>query len=121
MTAEPIPDFAPELESFVKSIDQHHFHFDGLILNRCLGSLNLSGNLSGNTPENFHENSKTNSPPLSSEVSQLLESLWAREDLAQSQLLNVLEQNRPIARLPELTRDVHTLEDLFHVALAFSQ
>lgn len=106
LTAAPIPDFAPELESFVKSIEQHRFHFDGLLLNRCLGALNSK---------------QPDSSSLNPEVSQLLESLWAREELAQSQLLNVLEQNRPIARLPELTRDVHTLEDLFHVALAFSQ
>lgn len=107
LTAAPIPDFAPELESFVKSIGQHRFHFDGLLLNRCLSGLKSA------------KQSETNAA-LGPEVTALLESLWAREELAQSQLLNVLEQNRPIARLPELTRDVHTLEDLFHVATAFS-
>lgn len=109
LTAAPIPDFAPELENFVKSIGQHHFHFDGLLLNRCLSSLQTRSGKSYSDPS------------LTPEVIHLLESLWAREDLAQSQLLTVLEQNRPIALLPELTRDVHTLEDLFHVALAFSK
>jgi anion-transporting ArsA/GET3 family ATPase len=101
MVTTPTPETVPEVNHFLSTLQEHHFHFDGLILNRTLGHLKTEQNQSELTA------------PF-----QVLHSLQNREELV---LNNLVKHPIPLcAKLPELARDVHTVEDLFHVAMAFT-
>jgi anion-transporting ArsA/GET3 family ATPase len=100
MVAAPSPELIPEIEHFIESLQTHRFHFDGVALNRTLGYL---------------KKSEPTADPLLNEAITLVEALQARESRTVSRM------SRPwIAKLPELSRDVHSVEDLFHVAQAFN-
>jgi len=100
MVVAPSPELVPEIEHFIKNLDEHHFHFDGVALNRTLGYLKKS--------------EETEDRALNSAL-ELVEALKARE------LRTTAKMTRGfIAQLPELSRDVHSVEDLFHVAQAFN-
>jgi anion-transporting ArsA/GET3 family ATPase len=107
LVAAPTPETAPELGHFLRQIDERGFHFDGVLLNRSLGHLALV--------------------PGSAEPSErLIASIVAREDLAYRRLRESSGNRgkRPelfYLRLPELARDVHGLEDLYHVASLFDR
>ena len=95
------PDTAPEAQHFIETLKTQKLHFDGLAVNRTLSYLKSSekGEGSQNT-----------------EALEIISALQKRE-------LRVLEQlkNNGVelsAKLPELARDVHSVEDLFHVAMA---
>jgi anion-transporting ArsA/GET3 family ATPase len=116
LVAAPSPEVAPEALQFVRSIREHRFHFDGVALNRTLGYLEIGP-----------EARQTGDPGLR-EAIRLLEALQARERAAVEGILGDLPRaaagaETPAdwleARLPELARDVHSVEDLFHVAMAF--
>ncbi len=103
MVTTPQPDTVGEATQFIRSIQDHRFHFDGVALNRTLSYL-PSGPGGGVNPN------------ISAGL-EIIAALQKRERL-------VLEQLRgnsiPIcATLPELARDIHSVEDLFHVAMAF--
>jgi anion-transporting ArsA/GET3 family ATPase len=103
MVAAPSPELVPEVEHFIASLSEHHFHFDGVALNRTLGYLK-------NPPASEIE---TRDSSLQKAV-KLVEALQAREARTTSKM-----SRNWIAKLPELSRDVHSVEDLFHVAQAF--
>jgi anion-transporting ArsA/GET3 family ATPase len=97
MVAVPAPDSVPEALGFIENIHEHRFHFDGVALNRTLSYFKA--------PESSHD------PAL-----ELIRRLQEREHGVIDSL-----KHSPVplcAQLPELARDVHSVEDLFHVALA---
>jgi hypothetical protein len=100
MVSAATPDTAPEVHHFIDNLKQHRFHFDGIILNRTLTHLTLK-----------------DPPPGFEAAFDVLRSHKKREDQV---LQNLMRNPFPVcAKLPELARDVHSVEDLFHVAMAF--
>ncbi|MBI4926021.1 MAG: ArsA family ATPase [Bdellovibrio sp.] len=87
-----------ELEHFIQSLQQHRFSWDGIALNRSLSYLLVSGGPLGK----------------SLEIIQML------QNKEKTMLLEIQKKLQPksIMIVPELARDVHSLEDLYHVALA---
>ena len=99
MVTVPAPDSAPEALHFVENIKSHGFHFDGLALNRTLGYFE--------TP-----------PAQTNAAFDVIRAVQERE----RRVIETLSRSSVpfCAQLPELARDVHSVEDLFHVALALS-
>lgn len=103
MVAAPSPDLAPEVSHFIETLRQHRFHFDGIILNRTFSYL-------GELPA---------ASALQQEAFAIVKSLQKREKKVSDELKG--DAAFICARLPELARDVHSVEDLFHVAMAFDR
>ncbi|MEO7164925.1 MAG: hypothetical protein ABI041_18545, partial [Bdellovibrionia bacterium] len=101
MVATPTMDAIDEAKHFIASVHEHRFFFDGVILNRTLGYLDSKTSVEG------YEG-----------AFEVIRDLQAREH----KVLNNLNKTEiPIcAKLPELARDVHSLEDLFYVAMALN-
>ena len=100
MVTVPAPDTAPEALHFLEKVEAHGFRFDGIVLNRTL--------------DYFEKPVHADSPAL-----KVVRAIQEREK-------NVIESlaQRPLylsAKLPELARDVHSVEDLFYVALALEK
>ncbi|MCM2277737.1 MAG: AAA family ATPase [Oligoflexia bacterium] len=106
MVATPGTIGGGEVRHFLESVAKHGFHFDGVALNRTLGHLKA---LPGE--------------PEYPEARAVLRGLQEKEGAALSEALGQARRGGddiPVcARLPELARDVHSLEDLLHVSLAF--
>ncbi|MGK5081903.1 ArsA-related P-loop ATPase [Bdellovibrionota bacterium FG-1] len=102
MVTVPAPDTVPEALHFISNIHDHGFHFDGVAVNRTLSYLG---------PPQPSDSSASTEPAL-----EVIRAIQEREH----RVIEALAQ-RPIplcAKLPELARDVHSVEDLFHVAMA---
>ncbi len=104
MVAGPSPEAAPELDHFVRSIESHRFHFDGIAINRTLGYLGM-------------DTEAGDSPELKAALG-LIRALQQREHQAIEKLTAGSRSRALYSKLPELARDVHSVEDLFHVAMA---
>jgi anion-transporting ArsA/GET3 family ATPase len=101
MVTTPTPDTAPEVRHFLRTLQEHKLQFDGVALNRTFSDLKL--------PDQAE-----NEPAFA-----VLSALQAREGAVLKELAsNSIEL---CARLPELARDVHSVEDLLYVALAFDR
>ncbi len=103
VVSAPISGAAPEISHFIESIENHGFHFDGVALNRTLGYLRK-----GRTDKRKKPNQL---------AFQILDALQDREAEVTRQLQGVVPAY--FTTLPELARDVHSIEDLIHVATAF--
>lgn len=100
----PSPENAPELGHFLDQIRDRGFHFDGVILNRSLTHL---------------EDDRLAAQP----ANEIIAILKSREESALERLKAAAQKssknlNLFFLRLPELSRDVHSVEDLAHVAKA---
>jgi anion-transporting ArsA/GET3 family ATPase len=103
LVTTPTPDTVPEALHLVETLDLKGFRFDGVVLNRTLGYFSIS------------EDERRMGDPGLKEALALIDALQARE----RRVAEALVSRVPLtARLPELARDVHSLEDLVHVALA---
>jgi anion-transporting ArsA/GET3 family ATPase len=101
MVTTPSPDTVPEVKHFIETLRQYQFHFDGVALNRTLSYFKVPD------PKPGYEDAFS-----------VLKAHQVRE---QQVMENLMRNPIPVcAKLPELARDVHSVEDLFHVALAFS-
>ncbi len=101
MVTTPTPETVPEVRHFIQTIQENKFHFEGITLNRTLGYLQDKG------PSSTEERD----PSL-----QIVRALQEREEkVVKSLMENGIGLS---ARVPELARDVHSVEDLFHVAQA---
>ena len=101
MVTTPTMDAIDEAKHFIDSVHEHRFSFDGVILNRTLGYLDSKASVVG------YE-----------DAFEAIRDLQAREHRV---LENLVRTEIPIcAKLPELARDVHSLEDLFYVAMALN-
>lgn len=97
LVTTPSSDSGAEVRHFLKTLREHHFHFDGVALNRTLSGLKI---------------------PIRDEPAfEILKALQARE----RKVLTEFEKDsvEVSAVLPELARDIHSVEDLLYVALAF--
>ncbi|OFZ19632.1 MAG: hypothetical protein A2X94_17475 [Bdellovibrionales bacterium GWB1_55_8] len=103
MVTAPSPDTAPEVQQFIQVIQEHGFHFDGVALNRTLGYL-----------EGVEKAAKTSGNAEQAAAISILSALKEREKSAEETLR--AGAVRICARVPELARDIHSVEDLFYVA-----
>jgi anion-transporting ArsA/GET3 family ATPase len=110
MVASASETAAAEAVHFVESVRSHHFRFDGAILNRTLGHLKITD------PERME--ARADDTGGTTAAFKLLEHLISQEERVVSELKRTLSAE-PL-RLPELARDVHSLEDLLHVALSIN-
>jgi anion-transporting ArsA/GET3 family ATPase len=105
MVTNPAPDIAVEASHFIETLRQHRFHFDGVALNRTLGYLAL-GEADLREAQGARKDAFT-----------VIRALQERE---RSVVSGLAQRGVPLcAKLPELARDVHSVEDLFHVAMSF--
>jgi anion-transporting ArsA/GET3 family ATPase len=96
MVTVPAPDTLGEAMHFVENVREHGFNFEGVALNRTLG---------------YFE------PPT--QAGPALEAVRALQERERKVTEALARSPIPLcAMLPELARDVHSVEDLFHVALA---
>lgn len=109
MVTVPSPDTLPEARHFIESVREHGFHFDGVAVNRSLSY--LDGKDSPGAGDAGSPGSAEHKEAL-----RILRALQARE---RSALAGAADGIPICARLPEFARDVHSMEDLFHVAMAF--
>ena len=101
MVTTPTPDTAPEVRHFLNTLKDHRLHFDGVALNRTVTDLAL---------------------PESSGGEAAFEVLRALKEREKTVLAELKRNSIALcARLPELARDVHSVEDLLYVALAFDR
>jgi anion-transporting ArsA/GET3 family ATPase len=109
LVAAPTPDTVSEARHFIGSVREHRFRFEGLVMNRTLGYL-------ADHPEDW---ARLPAGPAREAARALIAALQAREARALAALGTL---KLPVyARLPELARDVHSVEDLLHVALALDR
>jgi len=101
MVTTASPESAPEIHHFIETLRTRGMHFEGVAINRMLTPLGQ--------PE----------PGSASDQSlELIQALQERENRIIGEICTL---EVPIcAKLPELARDVHSVEDLLHVALAFA-
>lgn len=101
MVTTPTPETLPEAQQFIQTLQKNGFHFEGVALNRTLSYLDLK-----TSPLGFEEQFG------------VLQALQERE---RSVSKNLVKNLIPVcAKIPELARDVHSVEDLFHVAMALN-
>ncbi len=101
MITTPTPEAVPEVSLFIDNLKKNHFQFDGMTLNRTLSHL--------------HADASGKSAPETDAIA-VIRSLQNRETYVIERLK---KEGIPIcATLPELARDIHSLEDLAHVAMA---
>ncbi len=104
LVASPQTENTFEIQHFIQSIQSHEFHFDGIILNRTLGTLA--------NPSSTLDNKELN------EALEILKALQSSEKKAIAELRQKLDSVTPDwILLPELARDVHSIEDLYYVAV----
>ncbi len=104
MVTTPTPENEAEIEHFIDTLRFNHLHFEGVIFNRTLSYL---------TDQPGSEKSQSTDPKWQSAYS-LIHALQERERRI---IKNFVKKPFPVcAKLPELARDVHSVEDLFHVA-----
>ncbi len=111
MVTTPTPETSPEVNHFIETLHHHQFNFDGIILNRTIGYLK---------PQ--EQSLASPSTPIGYEKAfAILEALQVREQKVLHELNDLMRNPLPFcAKLPELARDVHSVEDLFRVAMALS-
>jgi arsenite-transporting ATPase len=116
MVTTPAPDFAPEASHFIETLQNLHFNFDGVAVNRSLGYLRMDQEKDLDLKDTVGQPSESKSEEHRS--LKIIAGLKERERLS---LEGRFEGKRiPLCGLlPELARDVHSVEDLLHVAMAF--
>jgi len=125
IVSAPTPEMVPEIEHFIETLVRYHFHFDGIILNRTFGYL-----LPAHDPQHYvrahtHTQADTQTHTKTDALKagmDVIQALQRREAKIIEHLLRLprITGNPICAKLPELARDVHSVEDLLHVAMAFS-
>ncbi len=107
MVTVPAPDVVPEAKHFIQTLKDHRFHFDGVALNRTLGYMNVPGSQAAGGDAALEK------------AYEIIRAAQNRE----KRVISELESSSIALRalLPELARDVHSVEDLFYVAMAFDQ
>jgi anion-transporting ArsA/GET3 family ATPase len=108
LVTTPSPGIAPDIRHFVEQLKEHQMRFDGVSINRTLSYLNES--------QDSKEAGRATIATTDGE--RLVYELIERENQVIREI-RASTGNAPICSLlPEFARDVHTLEDLIHVARA---
>jgi hypothetical protein len=122
LVAAPSRDTAPDALHFVRTVQEHQFHFEGMVVNRCLSHLGPVQKTSGqDRPSALSAHQKT--------ALEVIAGLQEREKAALEDLhlqLKNLSTEGPgrsplCLTLPELARDVHSLSDLVEISRALEK
>lgn len=101
MVTTASPESAPEIQHFIETLKSRGMNFEGVAINRMLSPLGSPA-----------------PGAVSDTATALIESLQTRENQIVDQ---ICESDIPVCvKLPELARDVHSVEDLLYVALALA-
>jgi len=100
LVSSPSIHTLPQLKMLKESLEKESYAFDGLILNRSIDYMKAADTI--NSASDLTTGLK------------LIEEMRTRE----KQVLEELSSTLSCQRLPELSRDVHSMEDLYHVAKA---
>ncbi|MCC7441503.1 MAG: hypothetical protein IT285_07720, partial [Bdellovibrionales bacterium] len=121
LVAAPAADTAPDLQRFITSALERNLRLDGMILNRTYSGIALTEDDRARAAAE----ARAGRPGLG-EALEILESLAAEEKTVLADLESCLNGPRNesdargpapfLLRVPQLARDVHTLEDLAQVA-----
>ena len=109
MVTGPTPETLPEFEHFLETLQKRKLEFEGLIVNRTLGSIPVQTEDLQSAPTDLKRALET------------LQSLQEREKRVTAQLKYRALDKGFFIQIPELSRDVHQMEDLFHVSLSLDQ
>lgn len=113
LVTTPSPETGNELEGLQRAIQEKGFSFDGLILNRCLSTIEI-------------DRDSPFSNKISPKAYDLVESIQIREKWVNKRLVDTLTKAKENGKelvceqIPELNHDVHSIEDLIHVAQALT-
>ncbi len=107
LVTAPSPSTLPDVKEFARLLKKRQYYFDGVILNRTLGNL---------PSDDFHPKSDPEKRAL-----ELIESNLEREKKIVQGLDELFSgQDMFLERLPELTRDIHSIGDLNYVSHYFA-
>ena len=107
MVTTPMAGSLPEIRHFIDTLDERKLAFEGLALNRTFSPLQAA-RLEGKPSEKMKE------------ALTIIQGLQLREQQALDPA-GGLGKIPVCAKLPEFARDIHSIEDLIHVAMAFDQ
>lgn len=103
MVTTASPESAPEIQHFIDTLKSREMNFEGVAINRMLSPLGQP---------------KTNAGTDADDAVALIQSLQERENQVVDEICS---SDIPVCvKLPELARDVHSVEDLLYVALALA-
>jgi anion-transporting ArsA/GET3 family ATPase len=100
----PTTETLPEFEHFMRQLDERKLPFEGVFVNRTLGSIPLT------------EAERKVTEPATAAALKTLSSLQDREKEVTARLKEKTEQHGFFIPVPELSRDIHSIEDLLHVS-----
>ena len=118
LVAAPTPQNTSEIGHFINSLTEHRFRFDGMIINRALGYLKETQSTQTSVPLEIQD-ALNLIDAISKQETLALDSLAARLTLSNDGYKGQMTDQVFCAKLPELARDIHSVEDLFHVAMVF--
>ncbi len=104
LVTTPNTELTSEMNHFVQLLQEHKLNFEGIALNRSLSYLKEI-----TTTEGADQNTMA--------ALEIIRLLKEREKKIVSEIELSLRPKK-LFKLPELVRDVHSLEDLYHVAMA---
>jgi anion-transporting ArsA/GET3 family ATPase len=113
MVTTPSPGTAPDVKHFVRQLAEKKMNFDGIAINRSLRHLD-------DPTERAHEKNEAPRFKASPAAERLLRGLIDREKRVIQELRESAGDAPVCSELPELARDVHSIEDLLHVAIALA-
>ncbi len=136
MVTTPTLETQNEMNHFLDQLEHHQFNYDGVVFNRLMLPLKMSPQQT--TPKtagaseaaDVRADRSQESTTAESAADAALEQAFAiirarqvREGAVLSKLKesSLLKMAALCARVPEFARDIHSLEDLFHVALVLDQ
>ncbi len=106
LVAAPSSDLAPDIRHLVGQLNEKGFQFSSFFINRCVSSLNTQDW----TP--MEKNEK--------EALELIEDIQTQEKETIEEIFNFLQSNQNtepyFKKIPQMSRDIHSMEDLFYVA-----
>lgn len=103
LVSAPRPEMIPEFSHLVRTLSERKLHFEGIIANRTLSEIPILDS--------------ERADPLWSGSIRLIESIQTTERKVLAQLEQILpDPSLAWIKVPELTRDIHCMEDLAQVA-----
>jgi anion-transporting ArsA/GET3 family ATPase len=101
MVTTAAPEAAPEVRHFIETLKSREMNFEGVVINRLLSPLGK--------------------PEVGSASERSLDLVQKLQDREAQIVKQICSADIPVCvRLPEMARDVHSVEDLLHVALALA-
>lgn len=120
LVTAPSPDTAPEASHLLESLRERDFNFDGVVLNRTMGYFRITDEERKRAREAEASGQTGGAEAL--RALEIIEKVQAREMRVTEELMRTVGKGAAGQqlgiRLPELARDVHSMEDLIHVAMA---